>query len=167
MGFRSYARGHRWCGIIYYYWWTSSIKPRLLLSRTGYASWGLSLSSVFLSQTRSMLSIVYTRSDCHLTIYPLSIWIKFAMYCYKWLWLTVVELSVHVVNLLLAWRWIPRWSIYVCCSRKLLLYFIPVVCAVCKIYPSISFPDQIPCAMFFPCNLCHFTVQCIIVRFIY
>jgi len=27
-------------------WWTASIKPRLLFSRAGYASWGLSLSSV-------------------------------------------------------------------------------------------------------------------------
>ena len=32
--------------IIHYYWWTASIKPRLLFSRAGYASWGLSLSSV-------------------------------------------------------------------------------------------------------------------------
>ena len=30
-----------------YYWWTASIKPRLLFSRAGYASWGLSLSSVY------------------------------------------------------------------------------------------------------------------------
>jgi len=33
--------------IIHYYWWTSSIKPRLLFSFAGYASWGLSLSSVY------------------------------------------------------------------------------------------------------------------------
>ena len=38
----SCARGHQWCGIIHYYWWTASIKPRLLFSRAGYASWGLS-----------------------------------------------------------------------------------------------------------------------------
>ena len=29
-------------------WYSASIKPRLLFSRAGYASWGLSLSSVFL-----------------------------------------------------------------------------------------------------------------------
>ena len=46
MEFRSCARGRQVCGIIHYYWWTASIKPRLLFSRTGYASWGLSLSSV-------------------------------------------------------------------------------------------------------------------------
>ena len=47
MEFRSCARGRQWCGIIYYYWWTASIKPRLLFSRAGYASWGLSLSSAY------------------------------------------------------------------------------------------------------------------------
>ena len=36
-------------GIIHYYWWTASIKPRLLFPRAGYASWGLSLSSVYWS----------------------------------------------------------------------------------------------------------------------
>ena len=46
MVFRSCARGRQWCGIIHYYWWTASIKPRLLFSRVGYASWGISLSSV-------------------------------------------------------------------------------------------------------------------------
>jgi len=44
--FCSCARGRQWCGIIHYHWWTASIKPRLLFSRAGYASWGLSLSSV-------------------------------------------------------------------------------------------------------------------------
>ena len=29
--------------IIHYYWWTASIKQRLLFSRAGYAAWGLSL----------------------------------------------------------------------------------------------------------------------------
>ena len=48
MEFCSCASGRQWCGIIHYYWWTASIKPRLLFSRAGYASWGLSLSSVFL-----------------------------------------------------------------------------------------------------------------------
>jgi len=48
MELRSWARGRQWCGIIHYYWWTASIKPRLLFSRADYASWGLSLSSVFL-----------------------------------------------------------------------------------------------------------------------
>jgi len=38
--------GSQWCGIIHYYWWTASIKPKLLFSRAGYASWELSLSSV-------------------------------------------------------------------------------------------------------------------------
>jgi len=47
MEFCSCARGRQWCGIIHYYWWTASIKPRLLFSRAGYASWGLSLSSVY------------------------------------------------------------------------------------------------------------------------
>ena len=41
------ARGHQWCGIFQYYWWTASIKPRLLFSHAGYASWGLSLFSVY------------------------------------------------------------------------------------------------------------------------
>jgi len=45
--FRSCARGRQWCGISHYNWWTASIKPRLLFSRAGYASWGLSLSAVF------------------------------------------------------------------------------------------------------------------------
>jgi len=47
MEFCSCARGRQWCGIIHYHWWTASIKPRLLFSRIGYASWGLSLSSVY------------------------------------------------------------------------------------------------------------------------
>ena len=46
MKFRSCARGRQWCGIIHHYWWTASIKPRLLFFRESYASWGLSLSSV-------------------------------------------------------------------------------------------------------------------------
>jgi len=46
MEFRSCARGRQCGGIIHYYWWTASIKPRLLFSRADYASWGLSLSSV-------------------------------------------------------------------------------------------------------------------------
>jgi len=36
----------QWCGTNHYHWWTASIKPRLLFSRAGYASWGLYLSSV-------------------------------------------------------------------------------------------------------------------------
>jgi len=44
----AHALGSQWCGIIHYYWWTASIKPRLLFSRAGYASWGCSLSSVCL-----------------------------------------------------------------------------------------------------------------------
>jgi len=32
--------------IIHYHWWTASIKPKLLFFRAGYATWGLSLSSV-------------------------------------------------------------------------------------------------------------------------
>jgi len=47
MEFCSCARGRQWCGIIHYHWWTASIRPRLLFSRAGYASWGLSLSSVW------------------------------------------------------------------------------------------------------------------------
>jgi len=47
MEFRSFTRGRQWCGIIHFYWWIASIKPRLLFSRAGYAYWGLSLSSVF------------------------------------------------------------------------------------------------------------------------
>ena len=49
MEYCSCARGRQWCGIIHYYWWTASIKPRLLFSRAGYASCGLSLSSVYYS----------------------------------------------------------------------------------------------------------------------
>ena len=47
MEFRSCARVRQWCGISHYHWWTASIKPRLLFSRAGYASWGLSFSSVY------------------------------------------------------------------------------------------------------------------------
>jgi len=47
MEFCSCARGRQWCGIIHYHWWTASMKPRLLFSRASYASWGLSLSSVY------------------------------------------------------------------------------------------------------------------------
>jgi len=43
---QSKFKWRQWCGIIHYHWWTASIKPRLLFSRAGYASWGLSLSSV-------------------------------------------------------------------------------------------------------------------------
>jgi len=46
MEFHSCARGRQRCGIIHYYRWTTSIKPRLLFSHAGYASWGFSLSSV-------------------------------------------------------------------------------------------------------------------------
>ena len=46
------------------------------------------------SQTGSMLSSVFSRSDCQLTIKPLSIGLKMTMYSYKWIWLTVVELSI-------------------------------------------------------------------------
>ena len=45
------VRPRQWCGIIHYYWWTASIKPRLLFSRAGYASWGLSLSSFSYNKT--------------------------------------------------------------------------------------------------------------------
>jgi len=45
MEFCSCASGCQWCGIIHYHWWTASIKPRLLFS--SYASWRLSLSSVY------------------------------------------------------------------------------------------------------------------------
>ena len=36
----SCAKGRQWCGIFHYHWWTASIKPRLLFSHAGYASWG-------------------------------------------------------------------------------------------------------------------------------
>ena len=41
-------QGRQWFGIINYYWWTASIKPRLLFSGAGHASWGLYISSVLL-----------------------------------------------------------------------------------------------------------------------
>jgi len=47
MEFCSCARGRQCGGIIHYHWWTASIKPRLLFSRAGYASWGLSLLLVW------------------------------------------------------------------------------------------------------------------------
>ena len=50
----------QWCGIIHCYWWTASIKPRLLFSRGGFASWGLSLSSVCYS-----LILVQTPNESH------------------------------------------------------------------------------------------------------
>ena len=39
--FWSCARGCQWCGIFHYYWWTASIKLRLLFSHAGYDSCGL------------------------------------------------------------------------------------------------------------------------------
>jgi len=46
MEFRLCARGRQWCSINHNHWWTASIKPRLLFSRAGYASLGISISSV-------------------------------------------------------------------------------------------------------------------------
>ena len=55
----------QWCGIIHCYWWTASIKPRLLFARAGYSSWGLSfhqfnvelyVASIEFKPVKSMLS---------------------------------------------------------------------------------------------------------------
>ena len=46
---RSCAMWRQWCCIFHYHWWTASIKPRLLFSYAGYASWGISLFSVYFS----------------------------------------------------------------------------------------------------------------------
>ena len=40
------AMRHQWSGIFHFHPWSDSIKPRLLFSHAGYASWGLSLFSV-------------------------------------------------------------------------------------------------------------------------
>ena len=37
------SRGRQWSGIFHFYWWTTSIKPRLLFAHAGFASWGLLL----------------------------------------------------------------------------------------------------------------------------
>jgi len=57
--------------LIHYYWWTASIKPRLLFSHAGYASWGLSLSSVYYyySHLRISLLIILQISQNYLTFY--------------------------------------------------------------------------------------------------
>jgi len=69
MEFCSCARGRQWCGIIHYHWCTASIKPRLLFSRAGYASWGLSLSSVyddcFNDVKKSGVALTATRLCCY------------------------------------------------------------------------------------------------------
>ena len=54
----------------------------------------------FITNRKYAKSIVYARSDCHLTIklYHLSIGFQVTMYCYKWSWLTAVELSI-------SWYW--------------------------------------------------------------
>ena len=72
-----------------------NLRPHLLKSIVHGITW----------QTGSTLSIVYTRSDCHLTIYPLSIGLKLTMHCYKWSWLTVVELSIgrRIVSCVICW----------------------------------------------------------------
>ena len=66
MEFRLCARGCQWCGIIHYYWWTASIKPRLLFSRACYASWELFLSSVQFSSKdyRVRVADVFHIVDC-------------------------------------------------------------------------------------------------------
>jgi len=47
IAFRSCTRGRQWCGIFHYFWWTASIKQRLLFSLWRLsATWGLSLFSV-------------------------------------------------------------------------------------------------------------------------
>ena len=55
--FRSCTRERQWSGIIHYLWWTASIKPRLLFSRAGYASWGRSHSLVYYQQRHSPFNI--------------------------------------------------------------------------------------------------------------
>jgi len=74
MEFCSCARGRQWCGIIHYYWWTASIKPRLRFSRAGYASWGLSLSSVFFITSCSLWALVLNRlsrsTHCRILVQP-------------------------------------------------------------------------------------------------
>ena len=61
MEFCSCARGRRWCGIIHYHWWTASIKPRLLFSRAGYASWGLFLSWVCYLVSSPFFGYIYSQ----------------------------------------------------------------------------------------------------------
>ena len=53
----------------------------------------------FITNRKYALYCIYykCRSDCHLTIYPESIGIILTMYRHKWLWLTVVELSIGLV----------------------------------------------------------------------
>jgi len=70
MEFRSCARGRQWCGIIHYYWWTASIKPRLLFSRAGFASWGLSRSSVNFNKTEAA---IFPCRLCFLRAFPSSV----------------------------------------------------------------------------------------------
>ena len=43
---RLMRQGPQWCGIFNYYWWTATIKPRLLFSHAGHASWRLFLFAV-------------------------------------------------------------------------------------------------------------------------
>jgi len=64
MEFRSCSRVRQWCGIIHYYWWKASIKPRLLFSRAGYAFWGLSLSSVYVKHLTPICNPVVNKSVC-------------------------------------------------------------------------------------------------------
>jgi len=57
-----------------------------------------------LSQTGSMLSFVFSPSDCHLTIQSQIIGLKLTMHWYKSLWLTAADLSI------IASFW--TWQIY-------------------------------------------------------
>ena len=45
-----------WCGIFHYHRWKASIKPRLLFSHAGFASWGLS------SVKLNLLQLVFSAS---------------------------------------------------------------------------------------------------------
>jgi len=77
--------GRQWCGIIHYHWWTASIKPRLLFSRAGYASWGLSLSSVYYCFTINV----------HYYAKP-SVYFLVMMFCNGWYFVSASVISCFI-----------------------------------------------------------------------
>jgi len=123
MEFRSCARGRQWCGIINYYWWLALIKPRLLFSRAGYVSWGLSLSSVKIRNIKYFKNSVFEpyspvwhaamvcitlSSNCE--NWHLSSIHKHIVYIFKFIirgYITVdINVTINSNTIIIIWGWI-------------------------------------------------------------
>ena len=125
MEFCSCARGRQWCGIIHYYWCTSSIKPKLLCSRAGYVSWGLSLWSVFFynggqSNDKRMLihhhycPRLFNSANVWLFVHISQLWRPIiAKYVFVWRIIKrLLRLELFLYNDLRN-LWIFYWTVYV------------------------------------------------------